>query len=425
LDFLVIRGNGDWSFRHFNDEEGYESIVKLSFAPAYVQTLKFNQMPDHDHDNPNVHPYHVPNQIILDTLTPLQGIPDLGSSVGLAADDRNGPALIELMKDSLTLKLLLPLVQDHLKMERELEAEDVKKLRISPYNQSLWEITFYEDLAHLSPHFSTSVLGEDRRPGAEDNHTHTETLPGLNVHLHRQTYETDDIHLTAVPLENFTPMAVGIVDKGDFSDADTHVSLMRKIIRHPESVEAVAIPMVNKPEQDATLFDLISALYNKNAIDGVQVINISQGFYSNHSHPILEKALRQVAKPIVCSAGNSDTDDSEMQHWPSHYCNTIPNVISVGYLEKKTLGYRPASHSNKGAKGVTLFAKGKWTEDLQGTSLAAAWVSRLIALNFAKNRKVKFEMKSFAREIKDLAGIEIKETNKTESSTGYRIFPSS
>lgn len=55
-------------------------------------------MPDQHQDETLAHLYYVPNQLIIDTDTPLLGIRDLGAIVGPKQNvDSDGPSLLEVI----------------------------------------------------------------------------------------------------------------------------------------------------------------------------------------------------------------------------------------------------------------------------------------------------------------------------------------
>lgn len=369
-----------------------------------------------------VHAYHTANQLIIDTHNPLQGINDLGCIFDKSGN--SSASLLETMKGSLTMQLLLPILQHKLHLDRPLQEEEMESIRLSPYNHALWEITFRKPLAEITDHLSHQIFNDHQPPGVPKGHTHDEAIQSYNSHLQNSFDSNWEIPVVQIKLDDYRPMAVGIVDRGSSEDDRSHMALMNKLIEQPKTIETVEISLVDSPDREATLFDLISALYNKPLLDQVQVVNISQGFFAPEGNPVLEKALRQVGKPVVCSAGNFDTDDHEMPHWPSHYSNSMEHVISVGALKNGWLGNKPAHESNKGAEGVTLFAKGAWSDEIQGTSLAAAWVSHLVALSFAKNKSATYTLDGFVETVKGMPGIEIDQKDNQESRTGYRIFPS-
>jgi hypothetical protein len=131
---------------------------------------------------------------------------------------------------------------------------------------------------------------------------------------------------------------------------------------------------------------MICALRNSSIIDSVQVINISQGFYSQLPHPVLHKVLKGINKPIVCSAGNEDQDNDTNPHWPSNFSLDLDHVFSLASIDSNGTF---TSISNHGLRSVILAARGQWAGgSIVGTSYAAAWMSRMIALSYSIKGRV-------------------------------------
>jgi hypothetical protein len=221
-------------------------------------------------------------------------------------------------------------------------------------------------------------------------------------------------------------MSVGVVDRGPFnfdgqSGEVSHATVIGEIIKFDGYVQPVACPMVPHYKDPATVFDMICALRNTSIIDTVQVINISQGFYSLLPHPVLHKVLKHIDKPIICSAGNDNRNNDVDPHWPSNFSLELNNVFSVSSVNANG---QFSNNSNSGVKSVLLSARGEWAAgNIAGTSYAAAWLSRMVALAFAIKRRVDLNLSDVEFLIEKLTPHKV-DTNPTDPTvTKVRFLP--
>lgn len=142
--------------------------------------------------------------------------------------------------------------------------------------------------------------------------------------------------------------------------------------------------------------------------NGAQVINMSWGFYAENGNVHLDKMIDRAVKQdilMVASVGNDGISIDSCTHWPSNY-STIhkDHVISVGALAQINSLTDPipnpfarADFSNYGSK-VDIYAPGKninaakagsfsGTHSLNGTSMAAAFISRQLVIELANGKR--------------------------------------
>lgn len=150
--------------------------------------------------------------------------------------------------------------------------------------------------------------------------------------------------------------------------------------------------------ENSSLFDAVCGI--REAVkNGAVIINTSWGYYGEKS-TMLQNAIEYAAGHgvlVVTSAGNKNMDVNVCDHWPSGFSALYNNVISVAaldYIHVPDCGeIILAAFSNFGTKidiaapGYAItnaFPDGDPTnnnqETLEGTSMAAAFVSREAAL---------------------------------------------
>ncbi len=337
-----------------------------------------------------------PREVILHTGRPLYGMEHLGY-VFFSQDESNEKhSLLNSLKGTLTMKMLLLLLNDYLHTDGAISEEDILSLRVCEHNLAIWLITFDYHGSGLH-HYLQRVTDEEHGTAGTHPTSGDEASIGINNTLGSSILDTDDLQLLPQKgpfLDRGHPMAVGIIDRGAHNEDDPyfakkgngrqasgiyhHVDILARIIAHEGHVQPVSIPMVEDPHEVATVFDLICALSNHAEIDKVQVINISQGFYAAEPHAVLKKVLEEITKPIICSAGNDGSNNDEFPHWPSNFAASMEHVYAVSYIDERgNLG----THSNYGYESVTASARGHWIDDrLEGSSYSAAWASRMFAL---------------------------------------------
>ncbi len=149
---------------------------------------------------------------------------------------------------------------------------------------------------------------------------------------------------------------------------------------------------------EGTLFDGICGLY-KAKNDNAKVINTSWGYYGYRS-VLLENILRKLGEDtntlVICSAGNSCVEDAIFcnnditKHYPSGYCDSLDNIVSVAALN----GSRDdlSDYSSSGKNSVQLAAPGTNVnpapagghQTMSGTSQATAFVTRFVLSYLSK-----------------------------------------
>ena len=182
---------------------------------------------------------------------------------------------------------------------------------------------------------------------------------------------------------------IGVVEKKPSGSANTHLELVNKIVSNGKYVTPVLIPINSR----ATVFDLICSLSNCK-LDRVDIVNISQGYYSQVANYPLYEALSKIKKPIICSAGNALANNDICGHWPSNYSTALDQLIAVGAIDHRGIYQnipppRPSGSgfSNHGPVTVTLSSQGVFrdgnNQEIAGTSFAAALVSKMVGIAFS------------------------------------------
>ncbi len=159
---------------------------------------------------------------------------------------------------------------------------------------------------------------------------------------------------------------------------------------------------------EGILFDLFCAIHY--AIDSeVDVINLSLGYESPTPSPTLYEALKRAQEEgiiVVISAGNDGEDNDKLNRWPGNFTSfalpdsgffALDNLIVVAGLngDQSDLG----DYSNTGKTNVHVAAAGVVNstflnnsyETLQGTSMSAGEVTRLVSIIKAYKPKATYQ----------------------------------
>lgn len=177
----------------------------------------------------------------------------------------------------------------------------------------------------------------------------------------------------------------------------------------PENINIKIVPLkVFDDAGQGTLFDFVCGLYH--AIDhGADIINVSAGYYGEPSE-ILEDAIALAQQKdifIIAATGNDTLDIDSIPQYPAYYAgrfykkneygtggewvhfNNVKSVISIGAQDE------PSPFTNYNKDRATLAAYGEDmggylpTGDevsLSGTSVAAFYVTKQLAVEIAKNK---------------------------------------
>ncbi|NJL75562.1 MAG: S8 family serine peptidase [Saprospiraceae bacterium] len=180
---------------------------------------------------------------------------------------------------------------------------------------------------------------------------------------------------------------------GDPDDLDGHGHAVngRLIAGFPSDIDLELINIKLYESNKSTLFGAVCGMYY--AIEqGAKVINQSWSFESAEYPSILKNALdyaRCQDVLVVTSAGNTGTNNTLLQKYPSNFSEAMNNIITVAAYERELEGNTVtlAGYSNFGSN-VDIAAPGYLeTLDLQGnvvalvgTSLAAPEVARVAAI---------------------------------------------
>jgi len=188
---------------------------------------------------------------------------------------------------------------------------------------------------------------------------------------------------------------------GDFDDENGHGTFgYRAITKDVDNrIKVVPLKVFNK-EGEGTLFGIICAIYH--AIDnGADIINISAG-YQGDKNSILEAAVKEAEDEgifIVAAAGNDEKNVDTVPYYPAAFAKDHKNVISVA---SQNLGNdKLGKCSNYGKQSVTMSAPGEkicgynhkgHRVILSGTSMAAFYVTRQLAVEIASRNRGDFNV---------------------------------
>ena len=145
--------------------------------------------------------------------------------------------------------------------------------------------------------------------------------------------------------------------------------------------------------------------------EGMQILNISMGYYALRGSPIVQSFLQQARCKkmiVVFSAGNSDNHNNIQEHWSSNfaYYPSLDNVFCVGALsyDKSDDHWAVAPYSNYGETNTVHYycqgthrlpyrispkwyyrRKKYWMNECHGTSFAAPVFVRNLADHIYRN----------------------------------------
>ena len=371
-------------------------------------------------------------QMIFDTGYPLPGILNLGNMIF------SGQTLpLTRIRKSLTITTLIASINDFLNRDVrhgaacQISIEDIKSLRVCKHDLCIWLVEFKGSSQVIHPVVGDVIKVLDESDGGNQGSKNESAgvvnamnFTALRHDLKKLQHELDKFG-KGIKGKAFE-MSVGVVDRGPFnfdvqSGEVSHATVIGEIIKFEGYVQPVACPMVPHYKDPATVFDMICALRNTSIIETVQVINISQGFYSLFPHPVLHKVLKHIDKPIICSAGNEKSDNDVVPHWPSNFSLELNNVFSVSSIDANG---QFSVNSNSGVKSVLLSARGEWAAGtIVGTSYAAAWLSRMVALAFAIKRRVDLNLSDVEYLIKELTPHRVESGSTDPTVTKIRFLP--
>ena len=423
-----------------------------SYNPTTIPYPKPSKPEEYLYDELKGYIHH--SKLILDTGSELPGIHNVGAALYSGKDVL--PQLKELGIIDNLLSLINFRLQSYTDKVKKVKKKHLLSAIVCKYDLTIWQVEFkakygedfVQEIIKVTPEYAPNppfhtheenqglvnppfhTHGENRGLVNPPTHTHGENRGLVNppTHTHGEglgfvapLISTPTLLNTLnmeIPNKNIKgpAMRVAVVDRGDFSDQDenpntlTHAQVIRRIIEHGSNVEAVALPIVDHYDDEADLFDLICALSNRAIVDQVQVINLSMGWYAPYRHPVLEKVLNKIKKPIVCSSGNLPINTDVWPHWPSNFSVRNPNVISVS-----------AENLSYGERTVTVVAKGHWNQEVIGASFAAAWMSRMIATAFSLERNVHLEIDDVAETLEK--EFSVKFVNSDKTVTKLRFLP--
>ncbi len=370
------------------------------------------------------------SEIIIHTGHPLPGLDRFGYSL-------YQPNLIERMRGSLTLETMVSFINDvthQAEKNNMIHEDDILDVRLCPDDHAIWLVKFRNNESDVHRCVECTLPkpeNQDHPGGDHDPPPDDQAIISVNGHLRDDIESSFDRRMIkqvafSEPENDNLPtvtIAVGIVDRYSHEENEdeenvNHATVIADIIRQGSNVVPLSIPMVQDTHQhtvkdtdekleldedpikhqgDPTVFDLICALSRKSEIDKVQVVNISQGFRWSRPHDILYRVLKKIEKPIICSAGNGQSNNDEDPNWPANFSLYLPNVISVTSIRESGEQY-----GNFGDKSVTLCATGSWHQpgaekEILGTSFSAAWVSRMYAEAFAREGRSNLNIRDVMR----------------------------
>lgn len=161
-------------------------------------------------------------------------------------------------------------------------------------------------------------------------------------------------------VKNKDKIQIGIVD---FGFGDPHADTIKSIIKTGDRFEihdynlVASFPVANT---------LAICCQIKRAIEsGIDILNLSVGYYSIKANPLIKKYILEAQKAkilIICSAGNSDNNNSVSPHWPSNFselkniCNVI--CVSASQRDPEDPPFKKTDYANYGKKNVQVYCRG-------------------------------------------------------------------
>ena len=366
-------------------------------------------------------------EIIVHTSNPLPGIEHLGSAI--YEND-----LIQFLKvnprGKSVLNHLILFINDAFHLDEQkmalITADEIEMVQICPDNHSIWLIQFAhrDDELHrcvklLHPRDQSHEPGGGNASSGDQNHespspdasSNEQAAPNKFIKRESQDFDLSDFNdvekIEEVVGSHLPSMTVGIIehtphDSSHFFEKDaSHSDVVARIISDGMNgkIKVRSFPMTTDGSPP-TVFDMICAL-SRPEIQKVQVVNISQGFQTPNAHLVLKKVLQDIEKPIVCSAGDEHQDNDTNPNWPSNFSRDLDHVYAVTTnLEDGTAAL------NYGNETVTLCGPGKFGDHIFGTSFAAAWFSRMVALAYLRKSNTTMSLEEIVEAVHDLYNIE-------------------
>lgn len=319
-----------------------------------------------------------PNTLIVDTINPIPGAIEFVSN----PTSDNFPLV---PGSSEMIDQLLQVFCDQFGVAVSAAIDTEYPARICPCAPRYWKIKIQETIG--------DVLDENLPTGQGSAGGSTREEEKFRYYPNNQLLDIEKkVPLDAVSESLDLPddltrrkVFVGIVERGTLGESGGphHVDSVASIVRVDGLVTPVVLSTTATTQDQSTVFDLICVLNDKCKLQHVDIVNISQGYYSSVVNHALYDTLLRIKKPIVCSAGNCGKDNDEFGHWPSNFALWLPQMISVAALNQEQ-DEIDLQYSNYGKATVTLAATGTFSgaggATISGTSFASPLVARMIAL---------------------------------------------
>lgn len=201
------------------------------------------------------------------------------------------------------------------------------------------------------------------------------------------------------PSEYADKTKVAILDLGS---CEFHYEAIKRIIEDENPDAAIFDYNITHPTGVGTVFGICCQIARAIS-EGMQVINISQGFASlrnlsqNHPLVISINAAQDAGIVVTTSAGNKNLNNDIHHHWPSNLANStlynnIKNTLAIGSLGNVTGQTTIADFSSIGADSVTGYLKGYFSyNDFAGNAIffGTSFSSGMMAGQISKYLKSK------------------------------------
>jgi len=268
------------------------------------------------------------------------------------------------------------------KMQRSKRKKfDQKRTNINPCLK-IGQTNFKEDSDGPSLTFNQPATADEIQIGLIDSKANFSAFSEFE-----KVAAPHDIYLgyLADPSNDFTGLQLGTNDE--------HGTFMASIMAN-QYAGSKTMKIRNYPFHDGNtghLMELIAGIYSAIQAD-VDIINLSLGYQSDASHPLLNEAIKAAGSKdilIVCAAGNFNSNNDVNPYWPANFSG-LSHVITVAAVTSTGSAWKPSATegTNFGNLRVNLatdgdrvegFIDGSTEKLLSGTSCATAVLSTIAA----------------------------------------------
>ncbi len=260
--------------------------------------------------------------------------------------------------------------------------------------------------------------GDNQEGGSNSNEMVKEESTGIKYKRKKSVWRPKSCNelLNSVKPHDPNKIQIGIID---FGWGDPHTETLKSIIEdQSDLIQTHDYSTINS--HPVATISAICCQIARGIKEKMDILNISLGHYSKTENKILSRYIQLAGQSgilIVCSAGNSDSDNDIVCHWPSNFAQVHHNVISISSSKYKPEGrdFEKTRYANYGKRTVDAFCNGAYlypsnvnlvdnhhndnnhhhtTEQRAkygyGTSFSTAFISGIVARLFSEYNKSTF-----------------------------------